>query len=298
MLQPLFKWAGGKSRMREKYGLEIWPDRDFTLFIDAFYGAGSVTHWVADKHPNVEFIINDANSELITLYRNLRDNTDWFCEKVAELEHDYLKIPYYDKVARMAYYNKCRMTYVYDYKDMKSTDESATLYFMMKICFNGWWKTYVFSKGRYATCCGTVKERVGFVNYQLLRETAKFFNERVREIRTGDFATVREFASSDAYLYFDPPYRDSFGYGEAEFDDGDHLRMCEVMRHCDDEKASVSMSNREIGDDFWHQNLPGFEILEYDATYTASIGPTTIDAREVLVRNFKSEVSSLERLFG
>ena len=289
--------------MREKYGLEIWPDRDFNLFVDAFYGAGSVSHWVADKHPNVEFIINDANSELITLYRNLRDNTDWFCERVAELEHDYLKIPYYDKVARMEYYNKYRMIYATDYKNLKSTDESAMLYFMMKINFNGWWLTYKFAKGRYATCCGGVNQRSKFVDFKLLRDTAKFFNERVREIRTGDFATVREDAHPDAYLYFDPPYRDSWGYADASdkgqhFDDKDHARLCELMRHCDDIKAMTAMSNKEIGDGFWEEHLPGIEMIKYDATMTAGRGTSFVDVTEILLRNFKSEVSKLERLFG
>jgi DNA adenine methylase len=296
-MRPLFKWTGGKNRMKEKYGLAFWPDQEFNLFVDAFYGSGSVTHWVADRYPNAEFIINDDNKELITLYRNLRDCPEWFCDRVAEIERDYLIIPADDNTSRMAYYNEFKMSYINQYKDMKSTEESALLYFMMKVNFNGWWKTYNYSNGRYATPPGTVGQRKSFIDYQLLRETSEFFKERVRYIMNDDFAAVSLEANPKSYLYFDPPYRDSYGYADEAFDDSDHLRLCELMKQSDQLGASVSMSNKETGDGFWQQHLGDMEILEYDAKYTAGRGTATIDVREVLIRNFRSEVSPLERLF-
>ena len=57
------------------------------------------------------------------------------------------------------------------------------------------------------------------------------------------------------------------------------------------------MSNREVGDGFWKEQIPDMEVLLFDAQYTAAHGPTTIDAQEVLIRNFKSEQSALEALF-
>ena len=73
-MKPLFKWAGAKNKMKDKYRPYFWPNKKIDLFVDAFYGAGTVTHWAADHYPNAKFIINDRNKELITFYRNLRDN--------------------------------------------------------------------------------------------------------------------------------------------------------------------------------------------------------------------------------
>ena len=69
------------------------------------------------------------------------------------------------------------------------------------------------------------------------------------------------------------------------------------MLECHDEGCAVSMSNREVGDGFWTEQIPDMEVLSFDAKYTAAHGPTLINAQEVLIRNFKSEQSALEALF-
>ena len=287
MLKPLFKWTGGKNRMKKKYGSNFWPKQDFKLFVDAFYGGGAVTHWVADKYPNVEFIINDQNTELVNLYKNLRDNLYWFSESVAELEFEYLQIDADDNVARKAYYNHIKMRYI-DNKNMRPTEESALLYFLMKTSFNGWWKVYNYSQGRYSTPPGTVHHKKPFIDYELLKETSEFFNERVMHINNYDFHHTAMFANSETYFYFDPPYRDSSTvYTDEGFNDTDQIRLCDFMQYCDMHGAAVSMSNKDIGDGFWEHQLGNMEILEYDVKYTAGRGTTVNEVKEVLIRNFK-----------
>ena len=289
MVKPLFKWTGGKNRMREKYALDFWPKRHFNVFVDAFYGGGSVSHWVAERYPNTLFIINDYNTELMHMYRTLRDHTDAFCDKVAELEKAFLQISHDDKEGRKAYYNDLKMAYVNNHLQMKSYDESASLYFMLKINFNGWWKTYNYSNGRYATPPGVVQQKVPFIDYELLRQRSDFFRNRCLHMFDGDFSATLQYVDRDSYLYFDPPYRDSTTeYTENGFDDTDQISMCQVMTEADTIGAQVSMSNKEIGDGFWHKHLPEFEILEYDVKYTAGRGTTTNEVKEVLVRNFES----------
>ena len=287
MLKPLFKWTGGKNRMKNKYGYNFWPETDFKIFVDAFYGGGAVTHWVADKYPNVEFVINDQNTELVNLYKNLRDEPDWFCGSVAELEVNYLKIDAEDKVARKAEYNRVKMEYI-GAKKMHPTTEAAMLYFLMKTSFNGWWKVYNYSNGRYSTPPGTVHHTKPFIDYELLMETSKFFCDRVLQINNFDFQRHAEFADSDTYYYFDPPYRDSTTvYTDDGFDDSAQIRLCEFMQYCDMHGAAVSMSNKDVGDGFWEHQLGNMEILEYDVKYTAGRGTTVNEVKEVLIRNFK-----------
>ena len=269
--------------MKNKYGYNFYPETDFKIFVDAFYGGGAVTHWVADKYPNVEFVINDQNTELVNLYKTLRDEPESFYDVVSQLEFDYLLTDAEDKVARKAYYNRIKMQYI----EAKNFD-AAMLYFLMKTSFNGWWKVYNYSNGRYSTPPGTVHHTKPFIDFDLLKETSKFFNERVLQINNFDFQRHAEFADSDTYYYFDPPYRDSTTvYTDDGFDDTDQIRLCDFMQYCDMHGAAVSMSNKDVGDGFWEHHLGNMEILEYDVKYTAGRGTTVNEVKEVLIRNFK-----------
>ena len=69
------------------------------------------------------------------------------------------------------------------------------------------------------------------------------------------------------------------------------------MLKCSDGGSAVAMSNREVGDGYWSENMPEMQCILFDAQYTAARGPTMIDAQEVLIRNFNSETSALEALF-
>jgi len=279
MANPLFKWTGGKNRMREEYSIDFWPRRGWKVFIDAFYGAGNVSQWVADKYSKALYIINDDNTELMSMYRTLRDQPDLFISQVAKLEREFLTIPYRDNDSRKAYYNDIKLEYV---DGGYNVYESARLYFMLKVSFNGWWKTYNYSKGRFATPPGIVNQKNQFIDYGLLRQRSEFFRERCLYMLDGDFADTLQYVDRDSYLYFDPPYRDSTtNYTEQGFDDTDQVNMCEVMIEADARGSQVSMSNKEIGDGFWHKHLPEFEILEYDVKYTAGRGTTTNEVKEV-----------------
>ena len=303
MLKPLFKWTGGKNRMFKKYGANFWPDREVNLFVDSFYGGGAVTHWAAEKYPNAEFIINDANTELVNLYKQLRDNTEACCDAVQKMEEAYLKVPADDKLSRKKFYNKYKMLYidwVHESPRDHTVDEFATLYFLMKTSFNGWWKVYNYSKGRYSTPPGTVHHTKPFIDYDLLKDTAHFFRERVRDIFNKDFQTVLPKTDLETtYFYFDPPYRDSSTiYTDDGFDDNDQIRLCEFMQYLSTHNAMVSMSNKEIGDGFWRHHLGNMETLVYDVKYTAGRGTTVNNVCEVLIRNFETEKVGLESLFN
>jgi DNA adenine methylase len=184
---------------------------------------------------------------------------------------------------------------------MGKLKESATLYFLMKTSFNGWWKVYNYSRGRYSTPPGTVHQKEEFIDKELLRDTAEFLRERVT-LMCGDFENVQRYADietvGNTYFYFDPPYRDSSTKYTAEgFDDKDQIRLCELMQYCDMKGGMVSMSNKEIGDGFWYDHVGNMDILEYDAKYTAGRGTTTNDVKEVFIRNFEISQGPLSTLF-
>jgi DNA adenine methylase len=300
-LEPAFKWTGGKRKMKEKYGSDFWPTKPFTTFIDAFYGGGAISHWVAERYPDVKFVINDQNSELIQLYRTIRDDVEGFITRCQELESDYLAINDSDlerrKILRHEYYTKIKMTYITDWELMSTTDVSSHLYFMMKTSFNGWWKVYNYSRGRYATPPGVQGETKSFIKPDLIRSHSEFFNDRCT-ILNGDFEVIRDYVDGDSYVYFDPPYRDSStNYTKEGFNDDDQIRLCELFKWCDSLGASVSLSNKEIGDGFFENHLGEFDIKLYDVKYTAGRGTSLNNVQENFVRNFESEIELKQILF-
>lgn len=287
--------------MREKYGQDFWPDRPFNRFIDAFYGAGSMSHWVLQHYPETEFVINDQNAELIQMYEVIRDHPQDFIRECQDLESRFLAITDSDAQAqknrRHEFYTATKMAYIRDYVTMGKVKESASLFFMMKTCFNGWWKTYNYSNGRYATPPGTLLEKKTFIDVDLINRHSQFFNNHCT-ILTGDFENVRSYINSDTYVYFDPPYRDSTTeYTEEGFTDREQIRLCELFKYADAQGACVSLSNKEIGDGFFETHLNGFEMLVYDVKYTAGRGVTLNQVKENFVRNFASAKQPSNDLF-
>jgi DNA adenine methylase len=299
-LEPLFKWTGGKRKMKEKYGDLFWPSKKFTTFIDAFYGGGAISHWVTDRYPDAKFVINDQNSELIQLYSTIRDDVDEFLRLCQSFEEEYLNINDKDtaerKIKRHAFYTSLKMRYINDWENMTPTEVSSHLYFMMKTSFNGWWKVYSYSRGRYATPPGVQAESRPFINTSLIRSHSQFFNDKCT-ILNGDFEGVKDYITSDCYVYFDPPYRDSSTiYTSEGFGDVEQIRLCEFFKYADSLGASVSLSNKEIGDGFFEEHLKGFEIHLFDVKYTAGRGKSLNNVKENFVRNFVHEQSPTDRL--
>ena len=70
----------------------FFPDSKYDTFIDCFYGAGAVSHWILEKKPDTKFIINDHNSEMVKLYKTLRDYPDEFIDASLKLQEGHLSI--------------------------------------------------------------------------------------------------------------------------------------------------------------------------------------------------------------
>ena len=285
-MKPLFKWTGSKRKMMDKFGPSFWPAEEVTTFVDGFYGAGSVTCAAKERFPNARFIINDVNNELVSLYKNLASHEAEMIERSFELESKYLEIHHDLKEERKAFYNKVKLSYIAANQPFGETPaESSKLLFMLKINFNGWWKTYNYSNGRYATPPGTVREKKSFLDIENLKETASFFRERC-SINDWDFRYLDRYAGKGTYFYFDPPYRDSDGYeGVDVFSEQDQIDLLHLCDELDTKGSLVSYSNKDIGDGFFQRHIPHFEIIELENNFTAQRkGKRKVT--EVFIRNF------------
>jgi DNA adenine methylase len=304
-LKPLFIWAGGKNKMLKKYADHL-PEK-FNKYIEPFFGGGAMFVWAQKKNPEAEFVINDVNAGIISIYREIKDNLEEFQGCLNHLEQQYLPLErgitdkklekelkkdwakLYDlNPCRRYFYFKTRDEHAFNFEDWSSAQESATLYFLMKTGFNGIWQINNNTNRRFGTPfgLGTQKDKV----YD--RDVLLWWNKVLQNttILSEDFESVVEkHASKNSYVFMDPPYRNSFTKYSTVFEDSDQERVISSLKHCEKVGAYGLLSNRDAGDGFFEQRWDNDKIEYFDVTYTAGRRKKTEDgfeakrAREVLL---------------
>jgi len=260
--------------MLDKYQDKFFPQEEFPRFVDLFAGALTNTIQVHEQYPNAELVINDFNTELIQLYRDLADHE---FEVVATWELCVATWLDLNKEDRKKYYYKLRDIYCLEYAEKKQTFLSGILLFMLMVNFNGMWKAYIKCNRRYSTPPGTCTQGEKFFNDKrnnipkvagILRK-ATILNKDFREVplKDGDF------------VYADPPYRDSVVDYQGGFTEDDQKALCYVLEN---HNGPYAYSNKDIGDGFFDFHMTG-TINVVDAKYTAGRGTSTLDVKEVLV---------------
>ena len=212
---PFLKWAGGKRQLLNQIK-ERMP-KEYNDYYEPFIGGGAV---LFELQPE-EATINDINTSLINVYRQVKDNTEEFIELVKKLDSEmwedgkeyYLDIreKYNDKLLKKEY-------------DL----ELATLFtFMNKHCFNGLYR--VNKKGLFNVPYN--KSRRTSIEEDAVRETAKYL--KTVNILEGDFEEACKGAKKGDFIFFDSPYAPlnptSFeAYTKEGFDVESHKRLAKL----------------------------------------------------------------------
>ena len=89
-MKPIFMWAGGKTKMLEKY--EPYLPKTFKGYCEPFLGGGAMFIWAYKANPNAKFILNDVNEPIINIYRAIKDDNDKFCSVLDTLSDEYLPL--------------------------------------------------------------------------------------------------------------------------------------------------------------------------------------------------------------
>lgn len=303
-LKPPFKWTGGKNRMWDQYVPHFFPD-NIDTFVDMFCGAGSVSLWIAENYPSTKIVLNDFNSELIDLYRVMRDSYSSFEKEYLDVVQKHISLPFprteksfaskeeykewskdwENNNPRKIHYYELRDRYAFDYESIPTERLMAELYFMLRVNFNGMWKAYKKMNLRYSTPPGTLMQKDSFFN---IEETRKFHQFLQRcELRNVDFGDLTGYEGPNTYYYADPPYRDSIVDYQGGFTEDDQKRLVTFLKDCSAQDCFIAESNKEIGDGFWNTHFgEDYNIHVVDAKYTAGRGKVTHDVKEVLITNF------------
>ena len=292
MAKPLYKWTGGKGRLLQKYtDLGFFPEADqFETFVDLFFGGGAVTCWVADRYPDKKLIINDLNTEMMSLMTQMRDNWTEFKEHYQRTAEVFLNTP---EDRRKALYNCYKKRYAWNYKWLSEAEIAANLLVMLKTNFNGIWQGYIMYGRRYST-------PPGHINYK----PSLFDIEKVEQFRDVLLrATVLNVSFADvkipehSWVFADPPYRDTRKMYSDQFTDELQSQLAAFLQAQD---CLYAESNKEIGDGFWQSHFPENNIHYLDHKYTCGHGGAVNPVTEVLIKNYGTPVqeANLEGLWG
>lgn len=216
-VHPPFPWLGGKGKLADQILARLpEPSRELT-YVEPFFGGGAV--FFARRPSGIE-VINDANGEIVTFFRVLRDRTD-------ELIRYLQNTPY----SRQLFYE---WRAIPDPASLPDLERAARFFYIARSAFAAestrknpaWAFAKVFDN--------KARSMAAVIDSELL-----LIRDRLRYalIENDDaIAVVRRFDTPSAVIYCDPPYLQTTrrdGQYADEMSDQDHENLLRVLSACD-----------------------------------------------------------------
>lgn len=305
-VKPLFMWAGGKTKLLKHYqpvfdtlglsGIDT-PGLSaprFDQYVEPFFGGGAVfchlssyfsLHFSLHFDSKNSLILNDSNKEIMGVYRAIRDDPDSFLRHVdSELDRFFR---FTDKDSRKSYYYALRESYW-------SNPNPSTIFVLMRLGFNGLWKTCAKSNGLYGTPAGLLNHTSRDQVYT--RSNVMEWHSALQgaTLLSGDYGnsfpvgqhggptgSINSIDLDKTLVYMDPPYRgSSITYGNG-FNDENQAEAVEWAKSLASRGATVLFANRCVERDSFFENLlEGSSFHYFDVKYTAGRRKKTSDGFE------------------
>ena len=222
--------------------------------------------------------LGDANAELVGLFEAVKNNPQGLLAAIAPYERQWAKL---DKAGRKTLFYQLRKRY---WGMPLGTDEerlaaTALLYFLMKTAFNGIWQTCQDSNGRFGTPAGLLNQKGAVIS----KETVARWHAMLQNttLHAGSYADIQ--VPKGAFVYCDPPYRDSFTHYSSGWSDQDLIELIAWCRRQATQRGClVWLANRltEPDDGFFDQWAADAGRTVIPVVYTAGRRKRTEDGHE------------------
>lgn len=219
-LRPILKWVGGKRQLLSEI-LPLIPPNP-ALYVEPFLGGGSV---LLSKQPS-RALVNDANSELMNVYKVVRDYPD---------DLIFLLRKHQNANSSEHYYHVRALDRDAEFSSLDPITRAARMIYLNKTCYNGLYR--VNGAGQMNSPYGRYRNP-NIVNEPAVRLLSCYLNSGI-ELMVGDYSDALKNLPKDAFVYLDPPYMplsqtSSFtGYTKGGFDYAEQIRLrneCEKLR--------------------------------------------------------------------
>ena len=271
---PFLKWAGGKRQLLGTLS-ELLPNENINAYCEPFIGGGAMLFHL---QPGIAYI-NDVNSELINVYKVIRDSLD-------ELLHELSR---FDNKPEIFYEVRSWDRDKFAYSMLSDIKKAARIIFLNKTCFNGLYR--VNSSGEFNAPFGYYRNP-NIINEPVLRAVSHYLNNAEIFLSAVDYSEVLAKIKKGVFVYIDPPYdpvsdSSSFtGYSRGGFDRKEQIRLRE---NCDDlSRRGIKFMLSNSATDFILDQYSEYNITVVKARRAInSIGDKRGEVKEVVIRNYE-----------
>ena len=275
LVAPVVKWVGGKRQLLSEIS-PLLPKR-ITSYCEPFLGGGAVLFSIQPS----KAIVNDLNSDLITVYEVIRDDVEELIDNLKKHENS---LEYFYTIRDM---DRNKETYA----AMSKVERASRLIYLNKTCFNGLFR--VNSSGEFNSPFGHYKNP-NIVNEPVLRAVNKYFSSSNITFCNEDFAVTLGRISKGSFVYLDPPYdpvsdtANFTGYNRGGFDRNEQIRLKQCCDELTQRGVKFMLSNsattfiKELYKDYDISIVQAKRAINSDASKRGAI-------EEVLIRNYGTE---------
>lgn len=274
LVVPFVKWVGGKRQLLNDI-TPLLPKR-INSYCEPFLGGGAVLFSIQPS----KAIVNDLNSDLILVYKVIRDDVEALIDSLKKHENNS---EYFYSIRDMDR-NKIM------YQSMSNVDKASRILYLNKTCFNGLFR--VNSSGEFNSPFGNYKNP-NIINEPVLRAVNKYFSLNNITFCNEDFAETLKRVSKSCFVYLDPPYDPvsdtaSFtGYNKGGFDKKEQIRLKECCDELNQRGVKFMLSNSATT--FIKELYKGYNITIVKAKRSINADATKRGVvEEVLVRNYET----------
>lgn len=280
---PLFMWAGGKRRLLKSYMPLLEKAGRFSSYVEPFAGGAALfdhlqTARLQNQDEPIKSVLGDTNAELMGLFEAVKTQPKELLDAISPYEAAWAD---QDKSARKVLFYQLRQKY-WDAPRSTSTEKlqaTALLYFLMKTAFNGIWQTCKGSNGLFGTPAGLLNQKGPVISAETVYRWSRMLSHTVLHVGTYQRIPIQ----NGAFIYCDPPYRDSFTNYSSGWNDDDLVSLIEWCRQqARDKKSLVWLANRltEPDDGFFDRWAADATCLVIPVIYTAGRRKLTEDGHE------------------
>jgi len=274
--KPFLKWAGGKTQLISEIEKNL-PNSTISTYVEPFVGSGAVLFWILGEFVQLEkAVVNDINEDLINTYRTIQSKPKELISILEILQNEYHSLENTDDKKKEYYHQKREL---FNNRQQGQTEHSALFIFLNRTCFNGLYR--VNRKNEFNVPIGSYKKPTICDTSNILSVSEAL--QKV-ELLCGDFEQTADYATSNTFFYFDPPYKplsetSSFNsYAKDEFNDEEQIRLKNFCDRLDNLGHSWILSNSDVKgknleDNFFDDLYSDFTIKRVNAKRSINANP-------------------------
>ena len=276
-MKPVIKWVGGKTQLLKELKEIIIPVlKENSYYYEPFCGGAALA--LDLEHKNT--ILNDLNSELINMYRVIRDNSE---ELISELKR---------------FQNSHNTEFYYHIRNLDRTDalskmsdvvKAARTIYLNKTCFNGLYR--VNSKGQFNSPIGRTSsgKTPDIVQEDLIREMSEFL--KTVQFHNGDYKDCLAATKAEDVVFFDPPYDQdesisSEGFVGYQKEGWTRKDLEELKQLCDElsiKGVKVVLTNNDT--EFVRKLFAGYNFREIEVKRSINCDGNKRTGKELIIYN-------------